>query len=336
MNNHCLECNKPISKPAIRCFQHNIKNRFYKTTMIHGKDNYPSKPESQPPSEQKLKLLLLNGEAMLDLANKYIKEFKLPYIIEDTNDPDETKRYVLKDTLTQGELYLKSFITVHPETMQMKEYARKMAKSSFEVLITGETGTGKEMIAKSMISDKKGGIRSLNCAGMTETLVESKLFGHMKGSFTGAENTKKGLFQEAEDGVAFLDEVSELPMHLQGYLLRALQEKKVCKVGSNIDEEINCKFVCATNKDLKKMVDEGKFKKDLYARISTLELDILPLRERMEDVIPIAESIKDSKKFLEMHEIDLRTARLDLSLNVRSIQQHIIRFNVLGSVVVKG
>lgn len=302
--------------------------------MIYGKQYHPPatpNPSSIPFSEPKLKLLLANG--LIEEAKQEIDKFKLPYTIEDTGNQDDALRYVLKDTLSQGELFLKLFITVNEETLQMKDYARKMAKSNYEVLITGESGTGKEILAKSMIHDRKGSLRSLNCAGLTPTLIESKLFGHVKGSFTGAEMNKRGIFQEAEDGVAFLDEVSQLPMELQGYLLRALQEKKVCKVGSNTEEDINCKVVCATNRNLKKMVDEGKFMKDLYARISTLELDVLPLKERMEDVIPIAESIKDSRKFLEQHEVDLRNGVLDLSLNVRSIQQHIIRFNVLGKVL---
>lgn len=302
--------------------------------MIYGKQYHlptPTNPSSIPFSEQKLKLLLANG--LIEEAKQGIDKFKLPYTIEDTGNQDDALRYILKDTLSQGELFLKLFITVNEETLQMKDYARKMAKSNYEVLITGESGTGKEILAKSMIHDRKGSLRSLNCAGLTPTLIESKLFGHVKGAFTGAEMNKRGIFQEAEDGVAFLDEVSQLPMELQGYLLRALQEKKVCKVGSNTEEDINCKVVCATNRNLKKMVDEGKFMKDLYARISTLELDVLPLKERMEDVIPIAESIKDSRKFLEQHEVDLRNGVLDLSLNVRSIQQHIIRFNVLGKVL---
>lgn len=311
--------------------------------MIYGKQYHQPanskptiKPESIPPSEQKLKILLANGEDLLPQAQRYIDDFKLPYTIEDTGNSDPTLRFMLRDTLSRGDLYLKNFITVDDDTIKMKDYSRKMAKSNWEVLVTGETGTGKEILASSMIADRKGSIKSLNCAGMTETLVESKLFGHVKGAFTGAEITRKGIFQEAEDGVAFLDEISQLPLHLQGYLLRALQEKKVCKLGSNIDEDINCKFVCATNRDLKDMVVKGLFMKDLYARISTLELDVIPLRERMCDVIPIAESIKDSKKFLEQHGVDLNTGTLDLSLNVRSIQQHIIRFNVLGKVMLKG
>lgn len=295
--------------------------------------NHPNKlipPQVQaPPSEDRLKLMLANGPDLVDVVQGLIDKFKLPYTIEFGvgNLP------FLRDTLSAGDLWLKKFVTVHPDTVQMKEYARLMAKSPYDVLITGETGTGKELIANSMIADRKGPTRSVNCAGFPESLIESELFGHEKGSFTGADTRKVGLMQSATDGILFLDEIGELPMSVQAKLLRALQEKKVRKVGSNVEEVINCKFVCATHRNLKDMVKQGLFRMDLYARISTLELDILPLRERMVDVIPIAESIKDSKKFLEVHSANLMNGLLDLSLNVRSIQQHIIRFNVLGRVL---
>lgn len=285
------------------------------------------------PSEEKLRRLVLAGKnpdgsdtPMLDIAQQLIDKWKLPFIIVDGE---------LRSSYTQGELYLQQFITVDPETLQMKEDAVKMAKTDHEVLVMGETGTGKELIAKSMINDRKGALKAVNCAGLPRELIESELFGHVQGGFTGATRTKEGLITAAENGVMFLDEIGELPMDVQSKLLRALQDRTLRKVGGNQEEKINCKFVCATNRDLKAMVKEGTFKLDLYARISTLELHIKPLSKRKCDIIPITSSLPGGKLFLEKYKDELAEGLLDLSLNVRSIQQHVIRYNVLGRVTLE-
>ena len=166
----------------------------------------------------------------------------------------------------------------------MKECAKKMSFCEYPVLITGETGTGKEIIAKSMIAGRTGMIQAINCAGFPSELIESELFGHVKGSFTGATEHKVGLMESAKDGVCFLDEIGEMPMHAQAKLLRALQDKKIRKVGSNVSVDINCKFVFATNRDIKEMCKVGSFRLELYARLSVLELHISPLNDRMEDL----------------------------------------------------
>ncbi len=280
-------------------------------------------PNTPPPSREKLIAILnMDGADSIDLAQRLIDNHKLPYIIELGAD----LKGRLKDTLSAGELYLQQFITVDPSTLKMKDRARKMAKSKHEVLIVGDTGTGKELIAKSMIGDRKGAIKAINCAGLPRELIESELFGHVAGAFTGANKTKDGLMSAASDGVMFLDEIGELDITVQAKLLRALQEKKIRKVGSLVDEDITCKFVCATHRDLKGMVSRNEFRKDLYARISTLELDILPLVDRMCDIVPITASLPNGKNFLLKHEVSLNMGRLDLSLNVRSLQQHVIRF----------
>jgi transcriptional regulator with PAS, ATPase and Fis domain len=276
----------------------------------------------QPPSRSTLEALLSNGEDFQDTVRIKIEQFKLPYFIEDGK---------LKDTLSPGEVYLRSFITKDAATQQLKEDARLIAKTDYPVLVYGATGTGKEIIAKSMIGDRKNEpIKAVNVAALPSELVESELFGSVKGSYTGSVGDKEGLFLSAKSGVMFLDEVGELALHLQAKLLRVLQDKTVRRVGSNKDESISCKFVCATHRDLRDMVKLGTFREDLFARISTLELDIKPLNQRLCDCVPIAESIPKSKKFLEKYEEDLASGKLDLSLNVRSIQQHIIRFDTLG------
>ena len=214
----------------------------------------------------------------------------------------------------------------------MKERAKKAAVTPYEVLISGATGTGKEIIAKSMIAARTGAFRAINCAGIPEQLIESILFGHVKGSFTGAYVDKAGFIAEATDGVMFLDEIGELPILMQAKLLRTLQEKTVCKVGSIKDESINCKFVFATNRNLETMVKGGSFREDLYARIYPLELTINPLKSRLCDVVPICQSLPGGDKFLEKYGYELEKGLLDLRYNVRSIQTYVIRHNVWGTI----
>jgi transcriptional regulator with PAS, ATPase and Fis domain len=284
-----------------------------------------------PPTEERLRLLVSNGADCIPIAQGFIDQWKLPYIIVTNNGLSE-----LRSAFSQGELFTQQFITIDPETILMKQDAIKISKSPHEVLVSGETGTGKELIAKSMIADRKGSIKSVNCAGLPRELIESELFGYVQGAFTGGNpRGADGLMSSAADGVMFLDEIGEMPIDVQAKLLRAIQDKSIRKIGSRAEEKITCKFVCATNRDLRKMVDEGLFRKDLYARISTLELDIKPLRKRTCDIIPITESLPGGKEFLAKYKEELEGGILDLSLNVRSIQQYVIRYNVLGRLVNK-
>jgi transcriptional regulator with PAS, ATPase and Fis domain len=304
--------------------------------MIYGQKAQQPIPDTQQESAsviaekiRKLKALVANDNEgqLTDSIVRWINDNKLPFTYEKSL---KEGKYELKNILSRGEQFLQQFITVDDAMLSMKKDVRKMAQSNHDVLITGETGTGKEIIARSMIGNREGQILSINCAGLPENLIESELFGHRKGSFTGAESDKKGLFVAAQDGIVFLDEINRLPLHLQSKLLRALQDKKVRPVGSNKEEDINCKFVCASNQNLLKLYENGLFQGDLYARISMLEVDLSPLKERMCDVVPIAESIAGGAKFLERYRDDLTSGKLDLQWNVRSIQRHITRYNVLG------
>ena len=289
------------------------------------------------PTLEKLNVMLLCGTDMVPNVKDMIDKFNLPYIIVDTDSDDPSQRWKVKNKLTMGEQWLQKFITVDSDTLLVKKYAKLMADTPYPVLITGETGTGKELIAKSMISNRNGAIKAVNCAGLPEYLIESELFGHLQGSFTGADRTKEGLIAAATDGVMFLDEVGELPLSMQSKLLRVLQEKTLRKVGSNKEESINCKFVFATNRNLKDMVEKGLFKKDLFARISTLELHIDSLLpNRRCDLIPITQSLDGGEEFLSVHKEGLERGEFDLSFNVRSLEQHVIRFSVLGSFFKKG
>lgn len=289
-----------------------------------------NEPKPQAPTEQSLRMLLLQGAAFYEMIEKQISKWNLPWRVE--KHPDGTA--TLEPIFSTGESHLNKFITVNPLMLSMKDRARKMMLTEHPVLITGETGTGKELIAKSMIGDRKGLIQALNCAGFPSELIESELFGHVKGAFTGAYSDKIGLMQSAENGICFLDEVGELEMPVQSKLLRALAEKRIRPVGSNKSVDISCKFVYATNRDLKKMTEglHPSFRLDLYARISTLEVDLLPLRNRMEDCIPIVSSMDGGEKFLLKYGKDLTEGKLDLRLNVRSLEQYVTRYNVLGEI----
>jgi len=280
-----------------------------------------------PPSEQSLRLMLKNS--LEKVVAQLIVQFNLPYRIENGE---------LLDALQGTEVWLKQFITKDRDTLGMLDDVVKLAKSPDEVLITGETGTGKELIARAMIGNRaenKGRFIAANCAGFPEQLIESELFGYVKGAFTGAEGQRQGLFATANNGVLFLDEIGELPLSVQAKLLRALQDKRIRRVGATVEEDINCKFVCATHRNIKSMVDKGLFRQDLYARISTFELHIKPLRERAEDVVPILMSLTGGESFLgELRRQGKTVGVLNLELNCRSLQQYVKRWNVLGRLVI--
>ncbi|RKX78257.1 MAG: hypothetical protein DRP87_06765 [Spirochaetes bacterium] len=165
---------------------------------------------------------------------------------------------------------------------------KKFSSVSSPVLITGESGTGKELIAKSI--HLKSGLHpfvKINCSSIPESLFESELFGYQRGAFTGATKDYKGKIRMAELGTLFLDEIGELPMHIQPKLLRLLEDGCFEPLGSNTTIKVNTRFICATNRDLENMINEGQFRKDLYYRINTLNIRVPSLRERKEDILPL-------------------------------------------------
>ncbi|PLX51310.1 MAG: two-component system response regulator [Desulfobulbaceae bacterium] len=174
-----------------------------------------------------------------------------------------------------------------PAMKELLSLVRRMARTPWTVLVRGETGTGKELIGRllHLLSPRRSSpFVELNCAAVPENLFESELFGHEKGAFTGADSRRKGRFELAQGGSLFLDEVGELPLHLQAKLLRALQENRISRVGSEADIEVDVRVIAATNRDLKTMVEKGDFREDLFYRLNVLELEVPPLRRRKEDI----------------------------------------------------
>ena len=174
----------------------------------------------------------------------------------------------------------------------VRKTVEKIAPTDASVLITGENGTGKDVLAREIHRLSERSLRPMVCVdagALTETLFESELFGHVKGAFTDAHADHIGKFQEADGGTLFLDEIGNIPLHLQMKLLRALQNRSIVRVGDNKPIPVDIRLICATNKDLEKMVREGSFREDLYYRINTMHLHLPALRERTDEILPLAE-----------------------------------------------
>ena len=172
----------------------------------------------------------------------------------------------------------------------------KIAPTDATVLITGENGTGKDVLAReihthSLRSEKP--MVAVDAGAITETLFESELFGHVKGAFTDAHTDHVGKFEQADGGTLFLDEIGNIPLHLQAKLLRVIQNRSVVRVGGSQATPVNIRLICATNMDLKQLVREGRFREDLYYRINTVHIALPALRERKEDIVPLAQLFLD-------------------------------------------
>lgn len=228
---------------------------------------------------------------------------------------------------------------------RLYEQIEKVARTDANVLITGENGTGKEVIAQelhrcSQRSEKE--LVTVDMGALTETLFESELFGHVKGAFTDAKNDRPGKFEVASDGTLFLDEIGNLPFHLQSKLLTALQRRKIVRVGSNTSIDINIRLICATNCNLSEMVCKGTFREDLFYRINTISLEIPPLRQRREDIIPMAEMfIRKYGALYQKEDIRLGKSAIEKILNygwpgnVRELQHTIEKAVIMGDHVLE-
>jgi two-component system response regulator HydG len=216
--------------------------------------------------------------------------FTIERAVAMSNLANENKvlRAELKKTSGKGQLLGKS-----KQMRSLFDLIERIAPAQSSILVTGESGTGKEMVART-VHDLSGRPKdrfvAINCTAIPDSLLESELFGHAKGSFTGADRRKKGLFEEAEGGTLFLDEIGDMDLSLQAKILRVLQERKIRPVGENKDIDINVRVIAATHKDLRKAISEGLFREDLYYRLNVIPIQIPPLRHRKEDIPLLAQS----------------------------------------------
>jgi DNA-binding NtrC family response regulator len=242
------------------------------------------------------------------------------------------KEALIKEQRERGQL---GNIIGHSERMQaVYQMIETVAEVQSTVLVTGESGTGKELVARAIHDLSPRAERpfvSINCGAFTETLLESELFGYVKGSFTGANTNRKGLFEAANRGTIFLDEIGEMSPAMQVKLLRVLQERKVRPVGAHEELDIDTRVIAATNRDLSQMVKDGQFREDLFYRVSVIPIELPPLRERTEDIVELAEHFV--KKFCAQTNRQLSISEKALQLleaylwpgNVRELEHTVER-----------
>lgn len=248
----------------------------------------------------------------------------------------QTLRRQLNRDVESTELIGKS-----PATAEIVELIEKVAPTNSTVLISGESGVGKEVVARtihkqSTRSDKT--FLAVNCSAIPETLLESQLFGHVKGAFTGASNYQEGLFQRANGGTIFLDEIGEMPLILQPKILRAIEERAVTPIGAAKPVQVDVRIIAATNRTLKEEVDEGKFRGDLFYRLNVIHLDIPPLRERREDIPLLVEHFirrQNTELKTNYQGVESSALKVLMSLpwkgNIRDLNNVLERAMILGN-----
>ena len=295
-----------------------------------------------------VEVILMTGYGSLDITIEAIKAGAY-YYLEKPYTPDRLFALVdralqlqelkheneaLKRTLVgDGETF--GMIGRDTKMCQIFEVIRTAAPSDASVLIEGESGTGKELIATAFHTQSQraaGPFIRINCAAIPHQLIESELFGYKRGAFTGADRDKRGLIEAANHGTLLLDEIAEMPAHLQTKLLRVLQERRLRRLGDELEIDVNFRLISATNRNTSALIDEGVLRKDLYFRISTIKIKVPPLRERLDDVPLIANRFL--KRFNEqygkrIHDIApdtvMRLVRYDWPGNIRQLESVIER-----------
>ena len=293
------------------------------------------------------KLIKIHGEDVAVSVNPMIHSGKLygaVAIIRKYSDTEKKQHALRKQLIGKGykaKYNFDSIISKSDSIKKCKDIARRMAKSNSSILITGETGTGKELFAQSIHNSsprKDYPFVAINCGALPENLLESELFGYEEGAFTGArKGGKPGLFEFAHNGTLFLDEIAEMPMNLQVKLLRVLQEREIARIGGDRIINVDIRIIAATNKNIKKMVERGEFRQDLYYRLNVLPLNIPPLRSRKEDILFLIEEVKEqfNGKFLLTEKAKELLLSHNWNGNVRELRNYVEYFINLGSKIIK-
>ncbi len=256
------------------------------------------------------KVIIITGYGSIPIAVEAMRNGAFNFLTKPYSAPD--LREAVEGALKQcdayaGEKELSVLIGSSDYMKELKESISRIAQTDSTVLITGESGTGKELVARTVHNlsrrcDKP--FIPVDCSSLVETLMESELFGHVKGAFSGATESREGRFQMADTGTLFLDEISNINLNIQAKLLRVIQEQEVPKVGRSSPEKIDVRLIAATNKDVRAEIEAGRFREDLFYRISVVPLHIKPLREHKTDILPIAQHYLDI--FVEKYESKVR------------------------------
>jgi len=298
-----------------------------------------------------LPFVMISGHGDLETAVESMRQGAYDYI----QKPPDLNRLLttLRNAQTMGNLVKENvklkrkvskkykMIGDSPALQHIREMIEKVAPTDARVLITGPNGTGKELVAHQLHEKSKRAkapMVEVNCAAIPSELIESELFGHMKGSFTGAHKDKKGKFEQAHGGTLFLDEVGDLSLAAQAKVLRALQENKISRVGSDKDIKVDVRVIAATNKNLKKEIAEGRFREDLYHRLAVIEIKVPSLDERKEDIPLLVEHFV--KQIAEEQNMKPKRFTKDAirqlqaytwSGNIRELRNIVERLMILGS-----
>jgi DNA-binding NtrC family response regulator len=280
-------------------------------------------------------VIMITAHGTVATAVEALKKGALDYITKPF-ELDELKNVISKAiktrTLKENEFFLPpeeiertGIIGTSKRTLDIFEAIKRVAPTTTTILITGETGTGKELVADAIHYNsprKKNPLIKINCAAIAETLMESELFGYEKGAYTGAVITKPGKFELAHKGTLFLDEVSDIPRDMQVKLLRVIQEQEFERVGGLRTIKVDVRIIAATNQNLLQQVQTGNFREDLYYRLNVFPIDVPPLRERKEDILPLVDYFVD--KF---------SKKLDLAITIDSeVKEMLLRYEWPGNI----
>ena len=324
-------------KEAYKNFQPDIVLLDYRLPDTTGLDLMPVIKKEWPEAE----IIMLTGHATYDVAVEAIKRGAF-HFLEKPFDPESLLNLInraLEIRSLRETLSVTTTIFQCAAMQAVVRTVRRVAASDISILITGESGTGKEVIADLIhtASARSGPLIKINCAALPRELIDSELFGSVKGAFTGSLGDREGLFRQAEGGTLLLDELSEMPVDTQSKLLRVLQEKEVRPVGGRTSYKIDCRIVAATNRKVEDAIRDGKLRQDLYYRISAISIHLPPLRERREDILPLANSFL--KRFAAQanraisgfsDEATERLRAFDWPGNVRQLQNEVQRAVLLS------